>query len=250
MLSDMELERYSRHLLVKDLGIEAQHAWHDAEVLIVGCGGLGHPLSFYIAAAGVGKITLVDPDFIELSNLQRQFGFIAVEVGQSKAQVLARRLRALNPLIEIHALQSRFEELETKDVEKANLWFDCSDNFACRYAINNYSLRLKTALISGAALEMDGLCTLLNQTPNSPCYACLFPINTTLPNQRNCSESGVFAPLLGLVGSMQAQLGLSYIANKQIDSVQSILYRWNLARNIQSMSILKKNPHCNICSQS
>ena len=211
-MNDLQLLRYSRHLLLPDLGPEGQERLSGARVLLVGAGGLGSGAGLYLAAAGVGRLTVADADTVDLSNLQRQVVHDTASLGQNKAESCARRLRALNPEVEILTQNLRLagEALDAA-VAGADVVVDASDNFATRHALNRAAVIHRKPLVSGAALGWEGQLTVFDRRDRTqPCYACLFP-EAALPEAQRCAESGVFAPLVGTVGALQAAEALKLI---------------------------------------
>lgn len=212
-MNDPQLLRYSRHILLDEIGIEGQEKLLAAHALIIGAGGLGSPAAFYLASAGIGRITLVDNDMVDLTNLQRQILHTTERVGQSKAQSGKTTLSGINPDIHIDALIERIEgERLDELVRQADVVLDCSDNFVTRHAINRACVAHDVPLVSGAAIRFDGQISVFDpRNGEAPCYACLFP-----PDQQfeevQCATMGVFAPLVGIIGTMQAAETLKLIA--------------------------------------
>ena len=252
MLSDAELLRYSRHIQLFDAGINTQIAFLNATVSIIGCGGLAHPLGLYLAASGIGSIHLMDGDSIELSNLQRQVVFKSHHLGQPKAQILKDELSLLNPNITIQHWPLMYNKANSNIlnpiIQNFDIIFDCSDNYETRYWVNQQSLTMQKPIISGAAIEFNGLCVLLNQCRASPCYNCVFDQVDTPRKQLTCAESGVFSPLLGIVGSTMATLGLHFIASSHMESRCSELYSWNVKHMTHRKSKVIKNIDCDVCN--
>lgn len=252
VFSDEELLRYSRHLLLPEMGMAAQQYWATSKVSVFGCGGLGHPLALYLASSGIGEIHLFDDDQIELSNLQRQIAFNTADIGQIKVEVLQRKLTQLNPEIQViahsHAINNDTVEHFKARLSTMNLFFDCTDNFTARYFLNNLSLQLNKPLISAAAIGFSGLCSLFNHAAGAPCYACLFNPDDEAKQTATCVEAGVFAPLLGIVGSHQAALGLNYLAHPHTFSAEVQINAWDLSQQKMRQSLLKKDPDCGVCS--
>lgn len=212
-MTDEQLLRYSRHILLDQLGIEGQQRILASHALIIGAGGLGSPTALYLAAAGVGKITLVDDDNVDFTNLQRQVLHTQERVGMSKVESGRIALQAINPEIEIITLQQRLSgsQLDVL-VAGATLVLDCTDNFATRHAINRACVHHKKPLVSGAAIRFDGQISVYDfSQENSPCYHCLFPEGEDVEEVR-CAVMGVFAPLTGIVGTMQAAEALKIAA--------------------------------------
>lgn len=213
-MQDAELLRYSRHILLDAIGIEGQERITAGHALIIGAGGLGSPAAMYMACAGVGHITLVDDDTVELTNLQRQIAHKTSSVGESKVNSAAATLAELNPLVKVHPLRIRADAaLLDRLVAQADVVLDCSDNFKTRHAVNVACVRHHKPLVSGACIGFDGQISVYDRrVPTAPCYACVFPPDTTFEETR-CSTMGVFAPLVGVIGAMQAAEALKLLAN-------------------------------------
>lgn len=211
--SDAELLRYSRHLLLPDLDVSGQLALANSRVLVIGLGGLGSPLAMYLAASGVGHLTLVDDDQVELSNLQRQIAHDESGLGLNKARSAARRLQALNSSIEVAVIEHRLDEAELqRQVQAVDLVADCSDNFITRRAVNSACVAGKKPLVSAAAIGLEGQLAVFDaRQPESPCYQCLYP--ELDDEQLSCAQSGVLAPVVGVMGSLQALETLKVLAN-------------------------------------
>jgi molybdopterin/thiamine biosynthesis adenylyltransferase len=246
-MNDNQLLRYSRHILLDDIGIEGQEKLLAAHVLVIGAGGLGSPAAFYLASAGVGKITLVDNDTVDLTNLQRQILHTTERVGQPKAHSGKTMLEQINPDIDIVALTERAEgERLHALVRSASVVLDCSDNFATRHAVNRACVDSKVPLVSGAAIKFDGQISVFDpRILSAPCYACLFP-----PDQQfeevQCATMGVFAPLVGIIGAMQAAEALKMIAGIGEPLVGRLLLLDG--RSMEWTSIrMTCNPACAVC---
>ncbi len=204
-MNDDQLLRYSRHILLDDIGIEGQQRLLDSHVLVVGAGGLGSPVAMYLAASGVGRITLADPDTVDLTNLQRQIAHTTARVGQTKVRSAAKALHDINPEVHLTLLE---KQLQADDLDQLlpdiDVVADCCDNFATRQAVNAACVKHRVPLVSGAALRMDGQIAVFDPRDLlSPCYACVFP-PTPAPPETLCSTMGVLAPLVGVIGTMQA----------------------------------------------
>ena len=213
-MQDEELLRYSRHILLDDIGIEGQTRILQGHALIIGAGGLGSPAAMYLACSGIGQITLVDDDKVELTNLQRQIAHTTASVGQHKVASAKETLLALNPHVQVNALAMRADAalLDTL-VAQADVVLDCCDNFSTRQAVNAACVKHRKPLVSGAAIQMDGQITVYDsREPSSPCYACVFPPDHT-PEETRCATMGVFAPLVGIIGAMQAAEALKILAS-------------------------------------
>jgi adenylyltransferase/sulfurtransferase len=246
-MKDNQLLRYSRHLLLDEIGIAGQERLLAAHALVVGAGGLGSPVSLYLAAAGVGHITLCDHDHVDMTNLQRQIVHDMASLDMNKAESAARRLAAMNPEVAVVALAERLEggRLEAA-VAAADVVLDCSDNFATRHAVNRACVRHGKPLVSGAAVRFDGQVSVFDlRDREAPCYACLFPEAGEEAEMR-CAEFGVFAPLVGVVGSLQSAEALKILMGAgQSLSGRLLLYdalaaEWRQVR-------LKRDPACPVC---
>lgn len=211
-LDDAKLLRYSRHILLDELGIEGQEKISAAHVLIVGAGGLGSPLSLYLASAGIGTLTIIDDDEVDLTNLQRQIVHTQARVGSNKAESAKATLSALNPDITIHAIGERANDARLLELmQSADVVVDCCDNFETRHAVNRASVLAKKPLVSGAAVRFDGQITTFDpRQNNAPCYHCLFG-DEGEANDSPCATFGVFAPLVGIIGAAQAAETLKVI---------------------------------------
>ncbi len=212
-MNDDQLLRYSRHILLDEIGIDGQQRLLDARALVIGAGGLGSPVALYLATGGVGRITLVDHDTVDLTNLQRQIAHRTGSVGLPKVASAARTMHEINPGVQVTALQQRADEvLLDALVPQADVVLDCSDNFATRHAVNAACVRHARPLVSGAAIGFDGQISVYDtRAPELPCYACIFPPEVAFEEAR-CSTMGVFAPLVGIIGTMQAAEALKLLA--------------------------------------
>jgi adenylyltransferase/sulfurtransferase len=212
-MTDDQLLRYSRHILLDELGIEGQERILAGHAVVVGAGGLGSPAALYLASAGVGRITLVDDDTVDFTNLQRQILHTQERVGMAKVDSGQRALAALNPTVEVVPLRTRLAGQALFDlVAGADVVLDCSDNFATRHAINRACVQHRTPLVSGAAIRFDGQVSVYDlRHAEAPCYHCLFPEGQDVEEVR-CAVMGVFAPLTGIVGTMQAAEALKLAA--------------------------------------
>ena len=249
-MNDEQLLRYSRHILLDDIGIDGQQRLRDAHVLIVGAGGLGSPAAIYLAASGVGRLTLVDDDTVDLTNLQRQILHGTPDVGIAKATSGANALLRLNPGVEVIPLIERLGgERLTALVAASDVVLDCTDNFATRHAINRACVAAAVPLVSGAAIRFDGQIATFDLRPvddgaRAPCYACLFPESDEV-EEVACSTMGVFAPLTGIVGAMQAAE-----AAKLLIGLPSLSGRLQIldARTMEWQTIvLARDPGCPVC---
>jgi len=211
-MTDDQLLRYSRHILLDEVGVEGQQRLLDAHALIIGAGGLGSPVALYLAASGVGHITVVDHDKVDLTNLQRQIAHTTERVGQAKAASAALAMRALNPEVQVRALTERADaKLLNTLVSHSHVVIDCCDNFETRHAVNAACVQHRVPLVSGAVIRFDGQVAVFDaRAAASPCYACVFPPDQA-PPEVHCATMGVLAPLVGLIGSVQATEALKLI---------------------------------------
>jgi molybdopterin-synthase adenylyltransferase len=247
-LSDDALLRYSRHILLPELGVEAQAAFVNAHALIIGAGGLGSPVALYLAAAGVGTITICDHDEVDLTNLQRQIAHDMRGVGTPKVDSAKNRIGEMNPLVNVRAIQKKVmgDELDAL-VHEADIVLDCCDNFATRHAINRACVKHKKPLISGAGIRFDGqVCVYDPREEKSPCYHCLFPEGDA-PEEVRCAVMGVFAPVTGIVGTIQAAEALKVIANVGDALVGRLLTIDILSMEFQEIRI-PRDAGCLVCA--
>jgi molybdopterin/thiamine biosynthesis adenylyltransferase len=249
-MNDEQLLRYSRHILLPEIGIEGQEKILAAHALIIGAGGLGSPAALYLASAGVGTITLADGDTVDLTNLQRQILHSASAVGRPKVLSGREALARLNPEVRVVPLEERLapERLDEL-VTNVDVVLDCSDNFATRHAANRACVRHHKPLVSGAGVRFDGQISVFDQRQDaSPCYNCLFPEDGQAEEER-CAVMGVFAPLTGIVGAMQAAEALKLLSG----AGESLCGRLLLldARAMEWRTVrLKKDPRCSVCGGS
>lgn len=247
-MNDNQLLRYSRHILLPQIEYEGQDKLVQGHALIVGAGGLGSPAALYLAAAGVGIITICDFDAVDLSNLQRQVLHTTGAIGMNKALSAQKTLLALNPDITVNAIGQRASEIELHAlVARAGVVLDCSDNFATRYLLNKLCVQLKKPLVSGAGLGFEGQVTVYDmRLAQSPCYHCLFPDNGEGTDLR-CATNGVFAPLVGMIGTTQAAEALKILMGIG-DSLQGRLLLLD-ALSMEWRTIkLGKDPACAVCA--
>ena len=245
-MNDQQLLQYSRHLLLPEIDMQGQQAWLDATVLVLGLGGLGSPVALYLASAGVGKLILADDDAVELSNLQRQVIHTTETIGKPKAESAAEQISRINPSTEVEVRVERFDEAGLGAVVKTvDLVVDCTDNFTTRHALNRACYRAKVPLVSGAAIRFDGQITVYDpRAEASPCYRCLYPESAEL--DLNCSTSGVFAPLVGMVGTVQAAEALKVLASIGEPLVGRLLMVDALRMDWRTLK-LKADPNCPVC---
>jgi molybdopterin-synthase adenylyltransferase len=211
-LNDQQLLRYSRHILLDEIGIEGQQKLLAAHALILGAGGLGSPVALYLGSAGVGNITVVDHDTVDATNLQRQIAHKLSSVGKPKAESVQRAIAAINPDVVVTPTIEKVGDASLCAlVERADVVLDCTDNFATRHAINRACVKHRKPLVSGAAIGFDGQLTVFDpRSAISPCYACMFP-ESSQPVEAQCATMGVFAPLVGIIGSVQAAEALKLL---------------------------------------
>ena len=245
-MDDRDLLRYSRHLLLDEIGIEGQQKLLDAAVLVIGCGGLGAAALPFLAAAGVGRLMIADDDTIDDTNLQRQTAFCEADIGQSKAEVLQGRLNALNSRTQISALNERLSEARLLElVQSVDLVLDCCDNFATRQAGNRACVAARTPLVSGAAVRFEGQVAVYRpDLPDTPCYACLFDGESA--NDGACAVFGVFSPLVGIIGTTQAAEALKLLMGIGANASGELLLYDALANEWQRLAF-DKNPACRVC---
>ncbi len=248
-MNDTQLLRYARHILLDELGIEGQEALLSARVLMVGAGGLGSAAGLYLGSAGVGHLTVVDHDVVDETNLQRQVAHTLARVGQPKAQSLREAIAQINPDVTVHPVLERAdtESLHTL-VAGADVVLDCTDNFATRHAINRACFALGKPLVSGAAIRLDGQLSVYDpRQATSPCYACVFP-DTSGVEETRCATMGVFAPLVGIIGSMQAAEALK-LASGMGSAMAGRLLMLDGRRMEWTDIRLPRQPSCPVCAQ-
>ena len=247
-MNDRQLLRYSRHILLDEIGIEGQEKLLRSRALILGLGGLGSPTALYLAASGVGRLLLCDHDTVDFSNLQRQIIHRTASVGQPKTVSAQATLHEINPEIEYIALEERADEARlARLAAEVDVVLDCCDNFATRYAVNRACRRQRTPLVSGAAVRMQGLVAVFDfRAEDAPCYHCVFPEDSEAETL-HCSTTGVFAPLVGMIGAMQAGEAIKLLAgvphglSGRLLSVDALDMRF-------SRSALRRDPDCPVCS--
>ena len=246
-MNDDQLLRYSRHILLPEIGVEGQEAILGARVLVVGAGGLGSPVSMYLASAGVGTIVIADNDTVDLTNLQRQIVHSAEMVGQPKVESARASLHRINPLANVIPLHARLEgQVLDEQVAAADVVLDCCDNFATRHAINRACVKHRKPLVSGAAIRFDGQVSVFDlRDPEAACYHCLFPEGEDLEEVR-CAVMGVFAPIVGMIGTTQAAEALKLIVGCGTPLVGRLLLLDGLAMEWRSVSF-GRDPGCAVC---
>ena len=248
-LDDEALLRYSRHILLDEWGVAGQERLSNSHALIVGAGGLGCPAALFLASAGVGTLSIADHDHVDLTNLQRQIAHETASVGELKVASLKRRLNAINPLVNVVTIAEKLEgDALQRAVDAADVVLDCTDRFTTRHAINRACVRAKKPLVSGAAIRFDGQVSVFDaRREDSPCYECVYP-ETSDFEETACAEMGVFAPLVGIVGSMQAAEALKILAS--IDGTETLCGRL-LTIDAKTMETshfrVKRDATCSVC---
>lgn len=245
-MNDDQLLRYSRQILLQDIGIEGQEQFLAAKVLIIGMGGLGSPVVMYLAASGVGHLTLVDFDEVDLSNLQRQIVHHTGSIGQAKVSSAKQSVKRINPDINIHTIDKKQSADELQKLTASHdIVIDCSDNFATRFLINQSCILTKTALISGAVIQLEGQVTTFDpRKPNTACYRCLY--DEEGENDDSCSANGILSPVAGIIGSIQATEALKLIAGLPTLCGRLLILD---AKSMEWRTMhLKKDPCCPVCS--
>ena len=247
-MDDNQLLRYSRHILLPEIGIEGQQRLLDAHALLIGAGGLGSPAALYLASAGVGTLTICDGDTVDLTNLQRQIVHREDSVGTNKVDSARATLHAINPRVTIHAVAERVAGARLEAlVAAADVVLDGSDNFATRHAVNRACVAARKPLVSGAGVRFDGQLAVFNlRAPDSPCYACLFP-EAGENEEMRCAVMGVFAPLVGIIGAMQAAEALKILAGAGEPLSGRLLLLDALTMDVRTVR-LKKDPACAVCA--
>ena len=245
-MNDEQLLRYNRHIMLPQIGIEGQQKLDDAHILIIGLGGLGSPAALYLATAGIGQLTLVDDDIVELSNLQRQIIHREKNIGESKVASAKSNLLAINPKIKINTIDQRLNETSLAvQIQLADVVLDASDNFDTRFSINQACVEQKTPLVSGAAIQFEGQISVFDsRDENCPCYSCLYPDKGE--DNLTCSENGILSPVVGIIGSMQALEAIKLICQIGKPLYGRLLLLDALSLQWRSMNF-KKDPGCRIC---
>jgi adenylyltransferase/sulfurtransferase len=248
-MTDDDLLRYSRHILLPEVGIEGQEKIRAARVLMVGAGGLGSPAALYLAAAGVGTLVIADGDTVDLTNLQRQILHAAEAIGERKVDSARRSLARINPQTQVVALGERLEGARLdEEVAAADLVLDCSDNFPTRHAINRACHRAARPLVSGAGVRFDGQVSVFDlRSASSPCYECVFPEDAT-PEEVRCAVMGVFAPLTGIVGTLQAAEALKVLTGIGETLCGRLLIIDALTAGFRTIRV-RRDPACRVCRQ-
>ncbi len=246
-MNDEQLLRYSRHILLVELGIEGQEQLLASHAVVIGAGGLGSPVALYLASAGVGHITLVDHDEVDATNLQRQIAHNLERVGTPKAESARIAMHAINPEVRIDALVRRADDaLLDELLPTAQLVLDCTDNFATRHLINRACVRHRVPLVSGAGIRFDGQLSVYDPSDTkSPCYACVFPETDGLEETR-CATMGVFAPLVGIIGTLQAAEALKILCGMGSQLVGKLMMLDGRSMDFHTIG-LGRNPDCQVC---
>jgi molybdopterin-synthase adenylyltransferase len=246
-MNDEQLLRYSRHILLPEIGIEGQEKLINAHALIIGAGGLGSPAALFLAASGVGTLTLCDNDTVDLTNLQRQILHRTASIGMNKVDSARNALADINPDVQVNSLKERVQSARLHElVAEADVVLDCSDNFATRYELNRACVQFKKPLVSGAAIRFSGQVTVFDfRQQHSPCYHCLYPENTEHEDTR-CAEMGVFAPLVGIVGSLQAAEALKLMLEVGTSLCGKLLLIDALHSGMRTIK-LSRDAHCAVC---
>lgn len=248
-MNDDQLLRYSRQILLPRIDVAGQERLLDANVLVVGAGGLGSPVALYLAAAGVGHVAIADADIVDVSNLQRQVLHRQQDLGENKARSAVRAMAAINPDIRLSAIAERLTgEALRLAVQASDVVVDCSDNFATRYEVNEACLRQAKPLVSAAAIRMEGQLAVFDpRQEQSPCYACLYPPTEERLSQggERCADSGVLGPVVGMMGSWQALEVIKLISDEDYSS-SGTLWLWDAQYLEMRRFNLKRDPHCRL----
>lgn len=246
-MNDDQLLRYSRHILLPEIGVEGQQKLLAAHALVIGAGGLGSPVALYLASAGVGRLTLCDDDAVDLTNLQRQIVHHVDRIGVNKAESARRTLATINPDVRTTAIERRIGQADIEQLAAdADVVIDATDNFATRHAINRACVKLGKPLVFGAAVRFDGQAAVFDmRRADAPCYHCLFPESGDDQDMR-CAVMGVFAPLVGIIGSIQAAealkvlMGIGATLDGRLLIADALTMEWRTIR-------LRKDPDCPVC---
>ncbi len=246
-MTDEQLLRYSRHILLEEIGVEGQERLMAGHALVIGAGGLGSPVALYLGTAGVGRITLVDHDTVDLTNLQRQIAHNLARVGQPKAQSARQAIADINPEPRVDAITARADAaLLDQWVPQADVVIDCCDNFATRQAVNAACVMHLKPLVSGAAIRFDGQISVYDpRNEKSPCYACVFTPSDELEETR-CATMGVFAPMVGIIGTMQAAEALKLLSGAGTSLAGRLQMLDGRAMEWHEV-LVPRNPECPVC---
>jgi molybdopterin/thiamine biosynthesis adenylyltransferase len=249
-MNDDQLLRYSRHILLDEIGIEGQQRLLDSHALIIGAGGLGSPVALYLGSAGVGQLTVVDHDTVDVTNLQRQIAHSMARVGSPKVDSIRQAVAALNPEVQVHTVAQRADAalLDTL-VARVDVVLDCSDNFRTRQAVNAACVQQGKPLVSGAAIRFDGQLAVYDpRSADSPCYACVFDPQESF-EETLCSTLGVFAPLVGIIGTLQAAEALKLLSGAGTPLRGRLLMLDGRHMTFNEVRI-PRNPACTVCGQA
>jgi molybdopterin/thiamine biosynthesis adenylyltransferase len=249
-MDDTQLLRYSRHILLNELGFDGQEKLLGSHALVIGAGGLGSPVALYLGSAGVGRITVVDHDEVDATNLQRQIAHTLDRVGQFKAESVRTAIAQINPDVTVQAVtQGADQALLNRMVPLADVVIDCCDNFETRQAVNLACVTHRKPLVSGAAIRMDGQVSVFDSTQaDAPCYACIFPPEQ-LPEETRCATMGVFAPLVGIIGTVQAAEALKILSGMGSHMAGRLLMLDG--RELSWTDIrMQRNPDCPVCASA
>jgi molybdopterin/thiamine biosynthesis adenylyltransferase len=247
-MTDEQLLRYSRHILLEEIGVEGQERLMAAHALVIGAGGLGSPVVLYLGSAGVGRITLVDDDIVDVTNLQRQIAHNMARVGHAKVESAREAMAAINPEPRVDAITARADEaLLDELVPQADVIVDCCDNFKTRHTINAACVKHGKPLVSGAAIRFDGQLSVYDtRDARSPCYACVFPPDDDFEETR-CATLGVFAPMVGIIGAMQAAEALKLLSGAG-ESMAGRMQMLDGRRMEWTEMRVPRNPACPVCA--
>lgn len=245
-MNDEQLLRYSRQIMLPQIDVTGQEKLLASRILIIGMGGLGSPVSMYLATAGIGHLVIVDDDKVELSNLQRQIVHGTADIGLSKVESAKQTLLSLNPDIKITTYDERLkDDVLADEIIAADIVIDGTDNFSTRFALNKACVENKTPLVSGAAIRMEGQVSVFNQTPSSPCYQCLYKDEGELDT--SCSSNGVLSPVVGIIGSIQALEAIKVLLDLG-DNLDGKLLIFDALHMEWRTLNLKKDPNCPVCN--
>ena len=246
-MDDQALLQYSRQIMLPDIDVVGQEKLLVARVLIVGLGGLGCPAALYLAAAGIGHLVVADFDTVDLTNLQRQIAHTYQDIGSPKAESAQASIRAINPHIQVTVINQKLEgTLLQEQVAAADLVLDCCDNFKTRFAVNQACVSNRTALVSGAAIGMEGQVVVFDSAQQgSPCYQCLHPVAND--EQLSCSQNGVVAPLTGVIGTLQAMQAIKWLVGFG-DATPGKLLLVDLKHMVFEQVQINKQQHCPVCA--
>lgn len=249
-MNDNQLLRYSRHILLDEIGIEGQQRLLDSHALIIGAGGLGSPVALYLGSAGVGQLTVVDHDTVDITNLQRQIAHSMARVGAPKVDSIRQAVASLNPEVRVHTVAQRADApLLDELVARADVVLDCSDNFRTRQAVNAACVKRGRPLVSGAAIRFDGQLAVYDpRSADSPCYACVFDPQASF-EETLCSTLGVFAPLVGIIGTLQAAEALKLLSGAGTPLTGRLLMLDGRSMAFNEVRI-PRNPACPVCGQA